>query len=81
MTASEKLIKQILSGRKISYKDAEKVLLRLEFELSISGSHHVFLKDGYNRTVSLKRRSELLNYQIKLMQEVLKDHGYAKEED
>lgn len=78
MSTYEKLINQILDGKKISYKDAEKILFRLHFELSIRGSHHIFRKDGYHRSVSLKRRSELLNYQIKLIQEVLKDHGYAK---
>lgn len=38
----------------------------------------LFRKDGYRRGISLKRRAELLSYQIKLIQEVLKDHGYAK---
>jgi len=78
MSKHEKLINEILNGKKISYADAEKILLRLHFELSVSGSHHVFRKDGYRRSISLKRRSELLNYQIKLLQEVLKDHGYTK---
>jgi hypothetical protein len=78
MSTHEKLINQILDGKKISYKDAEKVLLKLHFDLSVSGSHHVFRKDGYHRSVSLKRRTELLHYQIKLIQEVLKDHGYTK---
>ena len=78
MSTYEKLINQVFDGRKISYKEAEKILLRLHFELSVSGSHHIFRKDGYRRSVSLKRRAELLNYQIKLLQEVLKDHGYTK---
>ena len=78
MSTYEKLINQVLDGKKISYKDAEKILFRLHFELSVSGSHHIFRKDGYRRSVSLKRRAELLSYQIKLLQEVLKDHGYSK---
>lgn len=78
MSKYEKLINAILDGKKISYKDAELVLLKLHFELSVSGSHHIFRKDGYPRSISLKRRPELLNYQIKLIQEVLKDHGYTK---
>ena len=79
MSTYEKLINQVLDGKKISYKDAEKILFKLHFELSVSGSHHIFRKDGYRRSVSLKRRPELLNYQIKLIQEVLKDHGYTKD--
>lgn len=79
MSTYEKLIDQVLDGKRVSYKDAEKILFKLHFELSISGSHHIFRKDGYRRSVSLKRRPELLNYQIKLIQEVLKDHGYTKD--
>ncbi len=79
MSTYEKLINQVLDVKKISYKDAEKILFKLHFELSVSGSHHIFRKDGYRRSVSLKRRPELLNYQIKLIQEVLKDHGYTKD--
>lgn len=78
MSTYEKLINQILGGKSISYKDAEKVLLKLHFDLNISGSHHVFRKDGYHKSVSLKRRPELLPYQVKLIQEVLKDHGYTQ---
>ena len=78
MGTYEKLVNQVLDGKKVSYKDAEKILLRLHFELSVSGSHHVFRKDGYRRGISLKRRAELLFYQIRLLQEVLKDHGYTK---
>lgn len=79
MSTYEKLIDQVLDGKRVSYKDVEKILFKLHFELSISGSHHIFRKDGYRRSVSLKRRPELLNYQIKLIQEVLKDHGYTKD--
>jgi hypothetical protein len=78
MGKHDKLINEVFNGKKISYSDAEKILLRLHFELSVSGSHHIFRKDGYKRGISLKRRAELLNYQIKLMQEVLKDYGYTK---
>lgn len=78
MTKHEKLINAILDGKRISYKDAEILLLRLHFELSICGSHHIFRKVGYQRSISLKRRPELLQYQVKLIQEVLKDHGYTK---
>jgi predicted RNA binding protein YcfA (HicA-like mRNA interferase family) len=70
------LIKSILLGKGISYSEAEKVLLALGFELRIRGSHHVFSKPDYYRNVSLKKRSQLLPYQVELIQEVLKDHDY-----
>jgi predicted RNA binding protein YcfA (HicA-like mRNA interferase family) len=81
MSAEEKLIQKILSARGISYKDAEKILLKLGFDVKITASHHIFRKKGYPTNVSLKRRAELLSYQIKLLQEVLKDHGYQKEDN
>lgn len=79
MSSEEKLIQKILSGRSISYKDAEKILLKLNFDLKIAASHHIFRKKGYSVNVSLKKRAELLSYQIKILQEVLEDHGYKKE--
>lgn len=76
MTKAEKLIRKILLGNNISYKDAENLLLNLGFELKISSSHHIFRKKGYVKTVSIKKRAELLPYQINDLQGVLKDHGY-----
>jgi predicted RNA binding protein YcfA (HicA-like mRNA interferase family) len=78
VSSFDKLIAQVLSGKNLSYKDAERILFKLHFELSVSGSHHIFRKDGYARAVSIKKRPELLGYQVKLLQEVLKDHGYVK---
>lgn len=76
MSKFEKLVKQILDGKSISYKEAESLLKRLDFDLRIKGSHHIFGKPDYERNVSLKKRSQLLPYQMRLLQEVLKDHGY-----
>jgi predicted RNA binding protein YcfA (HicA-like mRNA interferase family) len=76
MSKFEKLAKQILEGRSTSYQEAESVLSKLGFDLRIRGSHHVFAKKDYDKNVSLKMRSQLLPYQIRLIQEVLKDHGY-----
>jgi predicted RNA binding protein YcfA (HicA-like mRNA interferase family) len=76
MSKFDKLVEQILDGRPTSYKEAESVLTKLGFELRIRGSHHVFAKPDYNRNVSIKIRTQLLPYQIRLIQEVLKDYGY-----
>lgn len=76
MSKLEKLIKKILDARNVSYKEAETLLQRLGFEVEISGSHHVFRKSGYKKNISLKRRSELLPYQLRDLKEVLIDHGY-----
>jgi len=76
MSKFEKLIKKILSGSNVSYDDAENVLLGIGFQLKIRGSHHNFRKPQYVRTISIKRRPQLLLYQINDLKEVLKDHGY-----
>jgi hypothetical protein len=70
----DKLIQKIFARQQISYKDAEKILFELGYELKISGSHHVFRKAGYKH-VSIKRRSQLLPYQLTDLQEILRDHG------
>jgi predicted RNA binding protein YcfA (HicA-like mRNA interferase family) len=76
MSTLEKLIDKVLSGRTISYDEAENILLRLGFALNVRGSHHVFRKNGYFRNITIKKRSQLLAYQIKEIKEVLRDHGY-----
>jgi len=70
------LIQKILNGKNISYQDAENVLLSLGFQLKIRGSHHNFRKHQYHRTIAIKRRPLLLDYQVDDIKEVLKDHGY-----
>ncbi len=70
----EKLIQKIFARQQVSYNDAEKILFELGYELKISGSHHIFRKAGYKH-VTIKRRPQLLSYQIIDLQEVLRDHG------
>ncbi|MEI6243016.1 MAG: type II toxin-antitoxin system HicA family toxin [Chlamydiota bacterium] len=70
------MIEKILERRELSYKESETLLLKLGFEMDIRGSHHVFRKNGYPRNISIKRRSQLLPYQIRELKEVLRDHGY-----
>lgn len=76
MSKLQKLIEKILEGRTVSYDEAEKLLIQLGFKIRTKGSHHVFFKDNYLKNVSIKRRSQLLTYQIRELKEVLRDHGY-----
>ena len=64
MSKLEKLIQRIMEGRDVSYEEAENILLRLGFKLDIRGSHHIFRKNDYPRNIAIKRRSQLLPYQI-----------------
>jgi len=72
MSSIDKLIQKVLDSKQISYKEAERILLSLGFELKITGSHHVFRKTGTPYNVSLKKRPQLLPYQIKIIRNVLK---------
>lgn len=71
----EKLKLKIKNGQTISYDEAESVLLRLGFKMRSPGSSHfVFWKEGYEKNISIKKRSSLLPYQMRLLEEVLKNH-------
>jgi len=76
MSKRQKIIEKILSGRVVSYEEAENILLHLGFAVEVRGSHHTFRKDGFVKNISLKRRPQLLPYQLEMLKEVLKDHGY-----
>ena len=76
MSKLEKLIQKVLERRDISYEDAENILLKLGFHLDTRGSHHIFRKNGYPKNIAIKRRSQLLPYQIRELKEVLRDYGY-----
>jgi predicted RNA binding protein YcfA (HicA-like mRNA interferase family) len=71
MSKFEKIKAKIKNGQSISYADAEGVLTRLGFSFRSKGSHHVFSKDGYPKNISIKKCSELLNYQLDLLVEAL----------
>lgn len=55
MSTLDKLIKKVFAETTISYDDAERILLALDFNIKISSSHHIFRKMGHLPVV-LKRR-------------------------
>jgi predicted RNA binding protein YcfA (HicA-like mRNA interferase family) len=65
MSKWEKLVQKILEERNTSYEEAETVLLKLGFELEVKGSHHIFRKKSYAKNIAIKRRSQLLPYQLR----------------
>lgn len=74
MTKYDKLIQKVKNGQNISFEEAEVIFFKLGFTVRVRGSHHVFSKIGYEKNISIKKRSELLPYQIRLIEEVIKDH-------
>ncbi|MCE5317271.1 MAG: hypothetical protein LLG04_07905 [Parachlamydia sp.] len=75
MSKFEKLKLKIKNGQDISFDEAESLLLKLGFKVRSPGSSHfIFWKEGYEKNISLKKRSKLLPYQIRMLEEVLKNH-------
>ena len=75
MSKFEKIKLKIKNGQTISFEEAESLLLKLGFKIRSPGSSHfVFWKAGYEKNISLKKRSQLLPYQIRMLEEVLNDH-------
>lgn len=71
----EKLKLKIKNGQTVSYEEAEGLLLKLGFKMRSPGSSHfIFWKEGYEKNIALKKRSQLLSYQIRLLEEVLKKY-------
>ncbi len=72
MSKFEKLKLKIKNGQAISYEEAESFLLKLGFKVRSPGSSHfIFWKEGYEKNISIKKRSQLLPYQVRLLEEVL----------
>jgi predicted RNA binding protein YcfA (HicA-like mRNA interferase family) len=78
LSKRQKLIEKIKRGKRISFKEAENLLLYLGFSPRSAGSHVSFTKLDYPKTITLVRSSELLSYQIHLLQEVL---SYEEDKD
>ena len=80
MSKFEKLKLKIKNGQTISYDEAENLLLKLGFKMrSPRSSHFVFSKEGYEKNIAIKKRSQLLTYQIRLLEEVLKAYENNEE--
>ena len=75
MSKFEKIKLKIKNGQSISYEEAESFLLKLGFKMRSPGSSHfIFWKEGYEKNISLKKRSQLLSYQIRMLEEVVKNY-------
>lgn len=75
MSKFDKIKLKIKNGHNISYEEAETFLLKLGFNVRSPGSSHfIFWKEGYDKNISLKKRSQLLPYQIRMLEEVVERH-------
>ncbi len=58
MTKTQKLIQKILTGKSdanIKFTDLYNLLLSLNFDVRIKGSHHIFRKEGIEEKINLQK--------------------------
>lgn len=74
MTKRDKLIQRILDGKRVSYNDAEKILISLGYlpKMPSGGSSHVtFRKNSCEQITLVKTQKPLKDYLMKQIREVL----------
>ena len=71
----DKLLVQLLGGTSdanISFEDICQLLRRLEFEVRIRSSHHIFRKEGVEEKINLQRDGNKSKvYQVRLVRAVI----------
>lgn len=78
MSKREKLIQKIFSKGQVSYDEIKALLEYFGYTVDVDGtSHAIFRKEGFEH-LSVKKRSQLLPYQLELIQEALRKHGYEE---
>jgi len=75
MSKSDKVLEQVLSGRSdenLCFEDLRNLLLRLGFEMRISGSHHVFRMTGVEEKINIQKDGNKAKpYQVKQVRAVI----------
>ena len=75
MSQQDKLLAKILSGASdtnISFEQLCQLLIRLGFDERISGSHHIFTKEGVEEILNLQpKQGKAKVYQVKQVREML----------
>ncbi len=81
MSKWDRLREKILSGRSdadIPFGDLCHLLLRAEFEMHISGSHHIFEKVGYPLINLQPAGKNAKPYQVKQVRQILEGNPNLK---
>jgi hypothetical protein len=75
MSKQEKFIVTLLSGgsdHNLNFEDLTKLLVSLDFQCRVKGSHHVFFKQGVQEILNLQAKGKLAKgYQVKQVRDVL----------
>jgi len=75
MSKQEKFIVTLLSGgsdENLNFDDLTKLLVSLDFQYRVKGSHHIFFKQGVEEILNLQAKGKLAKgYQVKQVRDVL----------
>jgi virulence-associated protein VapD len=81
MSKIEKLILAILRGKSDSntrFDDLRNLLLHFGFQERVSGSHHIFVKEGIEELINLQRDGNLAKpYQVKQVRRIIVRYGFG----
>ena len=80
-----KLLRRILEGRSdanIAFNDLCALLQNLGFEMRVSGSHHIFRRQGVEEKVNLQRdNNKTKPYQVRQVRNVILRYGLGEIDD
>jgi hypothetical protein len=82
-----KLLDKLLSGTSdanFTFEELRYLLLRLGFDEDISGSHHMFSRDGVEEQANLQRgrgRKDAKPYQVRQVRDLILKYNLAAEEE
>jgi hypothetical protein len=83
MGTRRKLYDKIVGGKSdanIPFEQTVNMLKALDFDERISGSHHIFTREGVEETINLQEvGAKCKPYQVKQMRSVLEEYNLGKE--
>jgi HicA toxin of bacterial toxin-antitoxin, len=85
MGKSEKLLLKILRGtsdNNIPFEQLCQLLINMEFEKRIRGSHHIFAKEGVEEILNIQPKGNKAKaYQVKQIREVILKYRLGGQDD
>lgn len=83
MATRQELLYRILArqtGANIRFSELRNLLVRLGFEERISGSHHIFSKNGIFEKINIQpRRGQVKSYQLQQIRRLFEKYGIGEE--
>ncbi|MBM2814853.1 MAG: hypothetical protein HW421_1615 [Ignavibacteria bacterium] len=86
MSKSTKILMKVLNGKNdsnINFTDLVNLLIFLEFDERIKGSHHIFSKEGIVEIINLQpdENNKSKAYQVKQVRNIILNYKLGETED